>query len=260
VNVPGTAFSHFQQDIGRARAIVAHADPLPHGTPAHQLLRGDLWRSAWMFGVGALDAYFCDAYTDVVAATIIAKSHHAALVLPEFFHDIRFPVRAILEPYANNINWRWRTAARKMMERENVLSLATIQTLFNKFFRNGQKFFRDLLPAWVVHPDGRRRVFGITAARFNALPPNPRGQAVADAQGRLEERFREIFQRRHDCIHNCDRPRVAPQPLHLANSVMKVIEDVEFLVNRCDEHINSEFREFLVGVGCLPATIAQAGY
>jgi hypothetical protein len=32
VNVPGTAFSHFQQDIGRARAIVAHADPLPHGT------------------------------------------------------------------------------------------------------------------------------------------------------------------------------------------------------------------------------------
>jgi hypothetical protein len=59
VNVPGTAFSHFQRDIGRARAIVAHADLLPHGTPAEQLLRGDLWRSAWMFGIGALDAYFC---------------------------------------------------------------------------------------------------------------------------------------------------------------------------------------------------------
>jgi hypothetical protein len=28
VNVPGTAFSHFQQDIGRARAIVAHTDPV----------------------------------------------------------------------------------------------------------------------------------------------------------------------------------------------------------------------------------------
>jgi hypothetical protein len=58
-----------------------------------------------MFGVGALDAYFCDAYTDIVAATI-AKSRHAALGLPEFFHDIRFPVRAILEPYVNNLNWR----------------------------------------------------------------------------------------------------------------------------------------------------------
>lgn len=29
-------------------------------------------------------------------------------------------------------------AARKVMERENVLSLAMVQTLFNKFFRNGQ--------------------------------------------------------------------------------------------------------------------------
>ena len=27
-----------------------------------------------MFAVGALDAYFCDAYTDVIAATIISKS------------------------------------------------------------------------------------------------------------------------------------------------------------------------------------------
>lgn len=260
MSVPGTAFSHFQQDIGRAWAIVAHADPLPHATAAEQLLRGDLLRSAWMFGVGALDAYFCDAYTDIVAATIIAKSNHAALVLPEFFHDIRFPVRAILEPYANNINWRWRMAARKMMERENVLSLATVQTLFNKFFRSGQRFFRDLLPAWIVHPDGRRRVFGITAARFNALPANLRGQAVADAQGRLEERFREIFQRRHDCIHNCDRPRVKPQPLTAADVVQRVLDDIEFLVRRCDEHINTEFRQFLLGTGCPAAVVGQVGY
>jgi hypothetical protein len=213
-----------------------------------------------MFGVGGLDAYFCDAYTDIVAATIIAKSRHDALVLPEFFHDIRFPVRAILEPYANNINWRWRMAARKMMERENVLSLATIQTLFNKFFRNGQKSFRDLLPGWIVHPNCHRRLFGISAARFNALPPNLRGQAVADAQTRLEERFRGIFQRRHDCIHNCDRPRVKPQPLTAADVVRRVLDDIEFLVRRCDEPINLEFRQFLVGTGSPAAVIGQIGY
>jgi hypothetical protein len=258
--VPGTAFSHFQQDIDRARAIVAHANPLPQGTPAEQQLRGDLLRSAWMFGVGALDAYFCDAYTDIVAATIIAKSRHAALVLPEFFHEIRFPVRAILEPYANNMNWRWRMAARKMMERENVLSLATVQMLFNKFFRNGQKFFRDVLPAWIAHPDGRRRVFGITATRFNALPLNRQGQAVVNAQGRMDERFREIFQRRHDCIHNCDRPRVKPQSLTAADVVVRVLEDIEFLVCRCEEHITREFREFLLGTGCPAAVIGQVGY
>jgi hypothetical protein len=103
--MPTTASSHFRQDIERARAIVAHAEPLPTATAEGRLLQGDLLRSAWMFGVGALDAYFCDAYTDVVAATIIAKSRHAPLILPEFFHDIRFPVRAILESWTSNVNW-----------------------------------------------------------------------------------------------------------------------------------------------------------
>src|SRR2546423_12376224 len=117
-----------------------------------------------MIAVVAVNATFRAAYPDIEPTTNIANSRHRALALPEFFHDIRFPIRAILEPYANNINWRWPMAARKMMERENVLSLATIQTLFNKFFRNGQKLFRDLLPGWIMHPDSRRRVFGITAA------------------------------------------------------------------------------------------------
>ena len=43
-----------------------------------------------------------------------AKTHgleHAAeAAAKQMRHDIRFPVRAILEPYANNINWRWRMA------------------------------------------------------------------------------------------------------------------------------------------------------
>src|SRR5262249_45181552 len=209
---------------------MVHVSPLPVGTPEQQVLRSDLFRSGWMFAVGALDAYFCDAYTDVVAAPIIAKSRYPALILPEFFHDIRFPVRAILEPYANNVNWRWRMAARKMMERETVLSLSAIQTLFNKFFRAGQKFFRDLLPRWIVHPDAPPNLFGISAPRFNALAANSRSQAVADAQTQMEERFRENFQRRHDCIHNCDRPKVKPQPLPDPDPVLLVIEDVAFLV------------------------------
>jgi hypothetical protein len=258
--VPATALNHFEQDITRASAIVAHASPLPGGTPAEQLLRSDLFRTGWMFAVGALDAYFCDAYTDVVAATSIAKNRHPALTLPEFFHDIRFPVRAILEPYAFNVNWRWRMAARKMMERETVLSLPAIQTLFNKFFRVGQKFFRDLLPSWIVHPNAPRSLFGISPTRFNALPANLRGQAVADAQAWMEDRFRAIFQRRHDCIHNCDRPKVKPQPLPCPSFVLRVIDDVAFLVRRCDEHSNGEIRQFLLGTGCPAAVVGQVGY
>jgi hypothetical protein len=137
--MPRTALGHFREDVARAYAIVAHAHPLPAGTATEQMLRSDLLRSAWMFAVGALDAYFCDAYTDLVAATIISKSRHDSMTLPEFFYNIRFPVRAILETPAVNLNWRWRMAARKMMERENVLSLDEVKKLFNKFFRDHRR-------------------------------------------------------------------------------------------------------------------------
>ncbi|MCI0380455.1 MAG: hypothetical protein L0215_22955, partial [Gemmataceae bacterium] len=112
--MPTTARQHFLQDIARARAIVTHADPLPVANLAEQLLRSDLLRSAWMFAVGALDAYFCDAYTDIVAATINSKSRQKNIALPVWLYDIKFPIAAILEEYTYS-NWRWRMAARKMM-------------------------------------------------------------------------------------------------------------------------------------------------
>ncbi len=214
-----------------------------------------------MFAVGAFDAYFCDAYTDIVAATIISKSRHGAMSLPDFFYDIRFPVRAILEPYAANANWRWRMAARKMMERENVLKLDRIKSLFNKFFRDDHRIFGDaLLDDWIANPLSNKRLFGITRANYAALNPAGKGAARRNAKARMEERFASIFQRRHDCIHNCDRPKVSPQELVKGGTVFRVIEDVEFVVNGCDEHINAEFRQFLLGCGCPPAIVNQAGY
>lgn len=87
-----------------------------------------------------------------------------------------------------------------------------------------------------------------------------RHQARELAIDQFEDRFCAIFQRRHDCIHNCDRPRRSPQPLDKGGTALKVIQDIDYLVRRCDEHINSEFREFLAGVGCGAATIARAGY
>ena len=38
--------------------------------------------------------------------------------------------------------------------------------------------------------------------------------------------------------------------------MLTVIQDVEYLVNRCDEHINAEFHQFLVDLSCSAATIA----
>lgn len=151
-------------------------------------------------------------------------------------------------------------AARKMMERENIIDLDAVQRLFNKFFRRGHRFFRDQLDAWMSRPDAKIRLFGMSPADYLAKTPQDKHTAREDVIEQFEERFRTIFQRRHDCIHNCDRPRRSPQPLERGGTVLKVIQDIEFLVNRCDEHIIAEFRQFLVGVGCTAVTIAQAGY
>jgi len=203
---------------------------------------------------------YCDAYADLVAATLASKSRQAAIRLPEFFYDIKLPIRAILEPYAHT-NWRWRMAARKMMERENVLSLHTVQELFNKFFREDRRFFKALLlDAWICHAEAKPRLFGVRGADFLAMTNPDKETARKAARKKLEGRFRDLIQRRHDCIHNCDRPRVSPQPLSTGGTVLKVIQDVEFLVFRCDEHINAEFRHFLHSMGCSAVTIAAAGY
>jgi hypothetical protein len=168
-------------------------------------------------------------------------------------------VRAILEEYEYE-NWRWRMAARRMMDRENVLNFGTIQKLFNKFFRIGHRYFNDLLDGWIRHPDARARLFGVTRTAYQAMTAQQKHQARTSALEQFDDRFAELFQRRHDCIHNCDRPRRRPQPRTSSGHVLKVIQDVEFLVNRCEEHINAEFKQFLVGTGCGPATIAGVGY
>jgi hypothetical protein len=257
--VPATALNHFTGDISRARAILAHADSLSTSTDAQNLLRSDLLRSAWMFAVGALDAYFCDAYSDIVAASVSSKSRQNAIALPDFVYEIKFPIRSILEEY-DNVNWRWRMAAREMMERENVLSLGAIQTLFNRFFREDRRFFGGVLDAWMRRPDAQKRMFGETPAVYQAMTLAQQNDARRAAKQKLESRFKELFQRRHDCIHNCDRPRRSPQPLAAAEKVEKVIRDIEFLVRRCDEHINVEFRQFLVDAGCSAGTISACGY
>ena len=188
--MPATALQHFREDISRAQAILNHADTLPTTSDSERMLRSDLFRSAWMFGVGALDAYFCDAYTDIVAAALSSKSRQPAITLPDFFFNIKLPVRAILEQYTNQ-NWPWRMAARKMMEKENVLRFQVIKDLFNKFFRRGFKLFNDLLDLWMRHQDAKIRLFGVTTAAYLAMNGTQQEQSRTRAMEKLEERSRK---------------------------------------------------------------------
>jgi hypothetical protein len=267
-----SALDHFKEDIARANAIVAHAGPLPSGTPDEKRLRDDLLRSAWMFGVGALDAYFCDLYTDLLASVLMSKERQRNITLPKCILKTEVPLDAVYADYQHRQNWRWRMMARHRMARENVLSTDTVKDLLNPFLRNGNRLFADVIDTWISKPGATKRIFGRSRADYlaqkNAAAAEPnankrknREKGIRnDAAGSLKKRFSKLIQRRHDCIHNCDRPKSALTPVTSAESVRRLLKDIEFLVLNTEQHVTTEFRRFLAGLGCTPQTINQVGY
>lgn len=244
--MPNSAKTDFLEDIGRARAILAHSNSLPDG-----LLKDDLRRSAWMFSVGALDAYFCDAFADLIARVLNCRREEAAIDIPDNLENLKVPVIAVISS-APSDGWRWRLAARELIEDDNVLSFKKIKELFNRFFPERKKVLcSDHLADWILHPESQRRLFGISRTEFKKLVDKPRNLALDKAKKQLSDRFEYIFQRRHDCIHNCDRPKVAIQRagLDTAEKVGKVIDDISFFVNRMDETIIEEFKAYLKSLG-----------
>jgi hypothetical protein len=173
--------------------------------------------------------------------------------------DISLPVSAYLGHYKTRDRWRWRIAARRMMDDRNMLNLTAVETAFKPFLPIGQKLYHDVIVPWVANAAAKERIFGITPASFAALTPQQRnGQCQIYIDG-MKERFHEvIFQRRHDCIHNCDRPRVSPQRLDRAGTVQNVIRDVNFFAERLNGHLDAQFPQFLHGLGFSAATIQAA--
>jgi hypothetical protein len=258
--MPQTAITPFREDIARAKALVAHARTLPEATDAQKLLRDDIRRSSWMFAVGAMDAYFCDAYSDLIAATLMAKSNQPAVPLPEFIGKIEIPVTAVLEDYRVRQNWKWRMAARRMMAEQNALELETVRNWFNPFCADGSKIFAQVLPTWITRPGATARLFGIAPRQFGTTTGRGRDQAIKTVNKTFKERFDAIVQRRHDCIHTCDRPANTPQPISREGTVTNVIKDIEFIVENSNTHIDAAFRAWLRACGFSPVTLNQVGY
>jgi hypothetical protein len=237
-----TAKDHFNEDIARARALHSHASGLPAG-----VLKDDVLRAAWMMGVGACDAYFSDAYADLIARALRAKDIEKMVIIPDRLNNLRVPVTAVIGQ--GNNAWRWRMAARELIEDENVLSLEKIKKLFNHFFRDGHKLLTtETIEDWILHRSARSRLFGITSTAYRALSSSQKHVARKKALEHLCELFEGIFQRRHDCIHNCDRPKVAIQDI-TALTVQKKLQDIEFLVCRAHEALRIEFSKYLLLLG-----------
>jgi hypothetical protein len=150
-------------------------------------------------------------------------------------------------------------AARELIEQENVLSLDKIKQLFNQFFRQGHKLpNEDSIETWLLHRDSKMRLFGITKTAYRALPAQAKSKSKKDAIAHFTDHFGALFQRRHDCIHNCDRPKVALQTISDAK-VGKCVQDVCFLVERCQESLLAEFPEYLRGLGFSGVTRNRVG-
>lgn len=246
-----TAHAHFTADLGRARDLVDHA----HGHQA-STLRDDLFRAGWMMAVGACDAFFCDFYADLLARTLQARQiQGATFQVSDRLLNLRIPAIAAIGTAAN-ANWRWRMAARTIIEDESVLSIKNIKGLLNQFFRDAHKPFSNTnFDAWIVHAQAKSRLFGITATNYRALNGNARTAQRKTSIDQFGKRFAMMFQRRHDCIHNCDRPKAALDTSNLTKAAVdKVIHDIEFLGNRVHEAAITEYPLWLAHYGANAVT------
>lgn len=223
------ARTHFDEDIVRAGAVLATAEV----DGLDDSVRSDLRRHAVAAGVGALDAYLCDAYVDLLAGALVRARTHAAS-LPSAYRKELLPAGPLLAAYNNRPNWGLRMAARGRMEKDNMLQIGRVPDMFNPALPSGQKLWYDLLPQYLAL--NRKRLTHFTAAEFAAVPAQQRDSALRTARGALTERIGMIIQRRHDIVHNCDRPKQSVTALTRA-AATKMVRDVRDLVEILDAHL-----------------------
>ncbi len=170
------------------------------------------------------------------------------------------PVGVIFGPAQMRENWKWRSAARGLIEKDSMLSLEKVRQTFNPFLRSGHKLFEAAVIDEIVGDYAApQRLIGISRSAYRRLSGSGLKQAQDAARKKLLKRFDSIFQRRHECIHNCDRPKLAL--LRLSDTqVQYVVDDTELLVELCDDHFEYEFNQFLLTIGANAVTRNQVGY
>jgi len=243
-----TAKRHFDEDMTRSRALIDHGN-----AQQPSALQSDIFRAGWMMAVGASDAYFSDAYGDLLSRTLRAKDVQRAVVIPDRLNNLRVPVITVL--HGTHDGWRWRMAARELMSQENVLALDKIRGLFNQFFEDGNKLLnKDTIGPLILHKDAKVRIFGVSATDYRRIAvPADQERTRKEATASMFDRYEVIFQRRHDCIHNCDRPKYVLQDLTF-DQAGKAHQDISFLIERCHEALKVEFPKYLERVGFNAAT------
>lgn len=250
--ISSTPIKHFFEDIERSENIYNHALTCTPG-----ILKDDLLRCAWMLAVGATDAYFCDAFGDILARTLRAKQIEPTIELKDKIKNIKIPASSVIRISPSD-GWKWRMVARDVIEKENILSIKKIKDIFNHFLSNNRGFIKQSSKSfdeWILHKESKFRMFGVYKSEYRNSTSTQRTNYKKKALDKFLSHYSEIFQRRHDCIHNCDRPKIKIQTNKIRdNYVNKVIYDLKFLVKRCNEELIVEFPKYLRRCGFSSST------
>ena len=149
--VPVTARRYFDDDIGRASALLVQASKLHNGGATR--LATDFRSASVAMAVGAMDAYLCDKYVDCL--TSVLREYRCGSWpgnLPRFYAKQQLPAGEVLDTSrAARPLWAIRMAARSVMEKDNMLSISRIKDHFNPILPSGQKIWVDFLPRLLSH-------------------------------------------------------------------------------------------------------------
>lgn len=205
-----TPRKHFDEDIDRAENLLSLAKELEDNSRDERLYK-DVRSSAVALAVGAMDAYFCDAYVDCL--TSVLKAYYKGDWqgdLPPKYAKRELPAGEVLNfSRANRPLWALRMAARKMMERNSMLSISEVNNHFNGILPNSQKLWNDFVDSLVQH--GYRSFTSIVQEDLDGLTGNELAKARNRAIKKFKGRISNTVQFRHDWIHNCGRPKEAIQ-------------------------------------------------
>lgn len=225
-----TPRKHFGEDIARVDALLGLAQQT-----AAEPLRSDVARYAVAGAVGAMDAYLCDAYVGLLVAVIQGFTAGTVGSLPAPLHKETLPVGPLLaRRYPARANWALRMAARGRMEKENMLQVGKVKDTFNPFLPAGHKLWLDLIDEYADL--GRKRLTKWRTADFAAVSGKNLLARRREAATALVARIGAIVQRRHDIVHNADRPKVAPQPITWGQA-RAMVRDVDDFVIVLDKHV-----------------------
>jgi hypothetical protein len=225
--VPSTARRHFDDDFARARVLLDEAD-----ARTSEPLRSDLARWAVAFGVGALDAYLSDAFVDSLARAMKTCRRNDC-ALPAGYAKLAIPAGPLLSSYQARPNWGLRMAARAMMEKDNLLQLGRVKDLLNPDLTPGHKLWADLAPQYIAL--NRKRLCGVTVAEYAGYDGQRKQAARTTAAAAVLRRMGAIVQRRHDIVHNCNRPKNTPQVLKVGTA-KNMLVDIRSFVTILDDH------------------------